>query len=333
MGAIRLNWLNGQYDQNTGYGRYGYHLIRALVSLGVDVYPGLIGDAEAPPLLQQLRGLYWDRLTIQCTSAHRYASVPGRVWGYTMFEDSSVPDGWAGKINQVCERLIVPCEHNAESFKRKGVKIPISVVHGGTDPEEFPVIAPVKRERPYTFIALAHEGTRKGIQIVWSAFYDAFPTEDVRLIVKAREEWMPGMSFEDRRVSRWSGDVLRMSDVFLHADCVVYPAFGEGWGMWPREAAMSGLPVIATKWSGLEVGIEHWAYPIEKYNMQRSQMGTPDGEWAVPEVAEVARLMRQCYENQDAARVFGQRAAAWLRCNQTWTHSARQLIELIEKHG
>lgn len=335
MRGISLNWFSTHFNAHEGYGRYGLHFIRALVSLGVDVYPGLIDEVSLPGLVQYLRKntVDYSGINIQLGSGHRLKPMPGRVWGYSMYEDSSIPDGWAAAINQICERLLVPCEHNAEVFKRNGVKVPIHVVHGGTSPEEFPVLPVIPRSGPYTFVALADRGSRKGIEIVWAAFYQAFSdVQDVRLICKAREDWMPGLSFGDRRISRWCEDLDSMSDVFSVADCVVYPAFGEGWGMWPREAAMMGLPVIATNWSGLSVGIEHWAYPINKYVLQRSDMPTRDGQWAVPDVSEVARLMRYCYENREQARQFGIEAARWLRENQTWTHSAQQLIELVEKY-
>jgi glycosyltransferase involved in cell wall biosynthesis len=251
-----------------------------------------------------------------------------------MTENTGIPKHWPETVNSVSERLIVPCDHNAAVFKARGVRVPISVVPGGTEPGEFPVLRP--RSRPYTFMALADRPPRKGMELVWSAFYKAFPTEDVRLIIKARPStlsWLNTYNFTDRRVSFWKLDVDSLADVFAHVDCFVFPSFGEGWGMPPREAAMMGLPVIATRWSGLEVGIDQWAIPLERYTLAPAQPADYKGEWAVPDLDEVIEKMRWCYDNQDAARAKGMAAAQWLRQNQTWEHSAQALVDLMEKYA
>lgn len=342
-----INWFNWAYLYHDGYGRFGRYMVRALSHLGVEVRPGIIrhiDEHELPGWMQRLQGWDFGRLSIQLMPTWNMRPVGGRVWGFTMWEDSKIPWGWSGHINAICERLLVPCEHNAEIFKDGGVKVPIDVIYGGTCPVEFPLL-PIKKRDTYTFVCLGDRENRKGIHVVWRAFFEAFPIEqypDVRFFVKCRATSLPGLNtatFPDRRISMWKADVDNMQDVFAQADCVVYPAFGEGWGMWPREAAMSGLPVIATNYSGLEVGIEHWAYPLNDFEMRPSPLRANDGsrargaQWAVPPVEAVAEKMRWCYDHRDEAAAFGQQASRWLRENQTWTHSAQMLVDLMEKHG
>jgi hypothetical protein len=94
------------------------------------------------------------------------------------------------------------------------------------------------------------------------------------------------------------------------------------------------LPVIATRWSGLEVGIDNWAIPLDSITMAESSLAHKRPNlWAKANVGEVAEKMRWCYDNRGAAATKGLQAAAWLRGNQTWDHSARELIALMEKHG
>jgi aminocarboxymuconate-semialdehyde decarboxylase len=58
-----------------------------------------------------------------------------------MTEGSELPPGWREWIEKASvERLIVPCPHNAEAFRRGGVTCPIHVIPGGTDPDEFPIL-------------------------------------------------------------------------------------------------------------------------------------------------------------------------------------------------
>lgn len=335
---MQLNWLAYKFIKYDGYGRYGINMIRALIAAGVHVMPGTTEALdELPAWMQHLAGWNWGNLTIQCLPANMAIALPGRSWVYTMTEDTSCPPSWVTQINRIAERLIVPCEQNLEAFKSRGVRCPIHVVHGGTSPEEFPVIETPQNGRPYTFLCLADRIPRKGTELAWSAFYKAFEnTPDVRLVIKGRPasaEWLHTFNFTDRRITFWKADVDTMADVFAQADCFVFPSYGEGWGMPPREAAMMGLPVIATRWSGLEVGIDNWAIPINTYQMGQALLEHPNGEWAVADVDELVSHMRWCYENQDAARAKGRAAAQWLRENQTWGHSAKQLIQLMERHA
>lgn len=331
-----LNLIAHKYIHEDGYGRYGMELIRALAALGVNVYPAMEDDLNLPSWMQRMRGLDFTRPTLSLMPGHNFYALPGLQWGYSMWEDNSLPKGWVENINKTLRLLMVPCPHNAEVFKRKGVKVPIHVVPGGTSPQEFPLLPPVCHDRPYTFLVLGDRQERKGIDIVLGAFARAFETEkDVRLIIKTRAVGILNgvfLNFLDQRISVWQDDLPSMNDVYAQIDCFAYPSHGEGWGMPPREAAMMGVPVIATRWSGLEVGIDHWAIPINTFTMQDSPLSSVRGQWARPDIAEVAEKMRWCYENRDAARAIGQRAARWLRENQTWEHTARAIMQLYKEY-
>jgi glycosyltransferase involved in cell wall biosynthesis len=297
----------------------------------------LIDMLRTPGWVRRLAGVDAERVTIQCGTADTFAPMAGRVWGLTMYEtQAGIPDKWAAHINQVCERLIVPCEQNAALFKAHRVRVPIHVIHGGTAPDEFPLL-PYRTRDAYTFLALGDRGARKGVEQVYSAFYRAFPAAqypDVRLVIKTREGGLFGsaaVQFNDRRVTVWREDTQTMADVFAQVDCFVFPSFGEGWGMPPREAVMSGLPTIVSRNTGLMVGIDQWATRIvEAQTVQQSNMAR-GSTWLVPDVDEVAAHMAWCYENRREARDHAERGAAWLRENQTWTHSAQALIKLMQE--
>lgn len=339
------------FKQHDGYGRYGTRMIRALLNLGVDVVPILRLQLHGPGWLVRQMGIDFSSLTITCMPPYYLASLPGRQWVLSMCEGTKLVDGWAQKVNTMSERLIVPCEHNAEAFRSSGVHVPIHVIPGGTDPAEFPKLPDLHsnghfREKPYTFLALADRGSRKGWTEVWSAFFKAFgsakETPDVRLIVKARPlmndmfDRIANTPQKDPRIGFWREDVSDMSTVYGFVDVFAIPSRSEGWGMPQREAAMMGIPVITTRYSGLDDGhLDEWAIPIEKYTMEKvpSIVDAVAGEWARPDVDEVAGKMRWCYDNQKEAAQIGHKAADWLRKNQTWEHSARQLLDLIEEIG
>ncbi len=340
----RINWAAYSFDPSDGYGRYAMHMIRALIRLGVEIHPLILAQLALPSWLRRLGGLDLGRLTIASVPPYMLKNLPGRQWCLTMTEGTRLPGGWANTLNSTCERVIVPCEHNAEAFRSSGVRIPVHVIPGGTSPEEFPVIDR-KPRRPYTFLALADRGARKGWSEVWQAFYRAFggpeDTPDVRLVIKTRPHTnrlidMIAEACGDPRISFWCENVAEPRDVYANVDCFAIPSRSEGWGMPHREAAMMGLPVIATRYSGLEDGIDNWAaVVIERYRLEPVTDGGAlhiAGQWARADVGEVAAAMRWCYDNPEEAARRGRRAAWWLRRNQTWERSARRLKELLEAH-
>lgn len=344
---MRLNWAAYNFHPYDGYGRYGMHLVRALNRLGVDVTPVVDAQLAVPGWLQRLGGLDFSRLTISCMPPYMLRNLPGPQWALTMTEGSRLPKGWADDLNEKVERVIVPCEWNADACRKSGVRVPVHVVHGGTCPAEFPAFRRNGRARTYTFLSLADRGARKGWVEVWQAFYRAFgtpaDTPDVRLLVKTRPhtndliDRMATASGRDPRVSFWQTDADHIGDVYAMADCFAIPSRSEGWGMPHREAAMMGLPVIVTRFAGLDDGhTDDWGIVVEKTAPATVPAAYDDhmtGEWVKADVGELSERMRWCYEHPEDAALFGQAAAQWLRENQTWTHSAENLLDLIRRVG
>lgn len=350
---MRVNWLSFNYRFHDGYGRFSARLIKALRKAGVAVTPHFTGCGLAPQWLQEEWGLAWDCLTISCLPPYLNNPLPkgaGPHWLLTMTEGSTLPEGWLNDIEKTgVERLIMPCEHNAKAFREGGVKLPISVIHGGTDPDEFALITEPRPDRPYTFLTIADRGNRKGWNEVYAAFYTAFGgktdgVQDVRLIVKYTTHGNEKISAMlahadlslDKRVVWMHEDVPNMRDLFKQVDCLALPSRTEGWGMIQREAAMCGLPVITQAHSGLDDGHTHeWALVLEKGQLRQiDDLGKHiAGDWMVADVAEVADKMRYCYTYPSIVEVKGYKSARWLRQHQTWDHSAQKLIALMQEQG
>lgn len=319
---MRLNWLAYNYRPWDGYGRYSLYMILALRDAGVEVWPEFIGCADAPAWLRSEWAVDFNAPTISCLPPYYLRKLPKGAaphWLLTMTEGSECPDGWAKIINESgVERVIVPCEHNAEAFRRGGVQAPISVIPGGTDPDEFPLLERMERigknhsfhgntERigkndsfpassdvssgakplqgmPYTFLALADRGKRKGFSEAYQAFFQAFGSVDdtgpnkVRLIIKCRPGGNDLIDFiveklppdkRDPRIVFLRDDLPNIADFYALGDCFVIPSRSEGWGMPHREAAMMGLPVITQAYSGMDDGhTEQWAIVVEKGRME-----------------------------------------------------------------
>lgn len=333
----RLNWIQYRLINVDGYGRYGRHFITSLLRLGVDIYPLLCQQLDdLPAWTYPLIGYHPSNLSISLMPGYEVRETGGRQWNYTMYEGTRLEKRWLRPM-QRAERVLVPHSFLVEVLRDLGVRQPIHVIPGGTCPLEFPVsfASPYERTGVYTFLALGDRGNRKGWDLVWNVFGKVFSDEpNVRLIIKSRAVELNYISSAmwDRRVTFIREDLLDMNAVYDLADCFVFPSRGEGWGMPPREFAMTGKPAIVTRWSGLEAGIDEWALPLNDFMMVPSSL-PGDGEWAFPNRDEIAERMTWCFEHREEARQKGLEAAVWLRANQTWQHAAQKLIDLVNQEG
>lgn len=342
-----ISWI-GYYNIQDGYGRFNSRFSSALRKLGIRVKGHHIGILDAPEWMQEQQGIGNAGLTITCCPPYMVKKIPGRQWLFTMTEGSRIPESWVEAINKAeVERVLVPCVHNLKAFRDSGVEQPISVVQGGTDPFEFPLLERRKfclqDYRPYTFLCFADRGDRKGFPEAWDAFYKAFGgkttgNQNVRLIIKGRMKdrslisVMAGAKDSDLRVSYQEMDAESMVDVYAQADCLVLPSRSEGWGMIHREAASCGLPVITQKYSGLDDGnLERWALVLERGTIRPipNDVATALGNWMVADVDDLAQKMKYCYHSPETAAAFGRNASQWIRQNQTWDDAAKILLSLI----
>lgn len=341
-GRVKHMGFYGPVDARFGYGGGGITILRALTHLGIEaqVNPSycfgptykVYNPVDLPPdaaVHVHARRDWVPRWELaQCLpDAYPFWKVSRRI-GWTMWEMDKIPDGsnnskaapfgdWAGIINEHTERLVVPCQHNAEVFANCGVKVPISVIPYGLDTEVWPYYDRPERET-FTVVIFGDLSTRKGAFEAFQAFELAFPTEkDVRLIMKSQHNHfglgaaIPVVS--DPRVSFINDSWTRAQLVeFLHsADSFIWPSRGEGFGLPPLQAALTGLPVIMTTHTGMaEYYDQRYFYKIEDASKSDAPLY---GQWIDPDVESTAAQLRYVYEHRKAALKKGKQAAAYVR--------------------
>jgi glycosyltransferase involved in cell wall biosynthesis/SAM-dependent methyltransferase len=113
-------------------------------------------------------------------------------------------------------------------------------------------------------------------------------------------------------------------------DCYVSLHRSEGLGLTLGEAMYFGKPVIATAYSGnLDFMTEANSYLVPHTMSEIGPDAPPypaDKEWAEPDLDRAAELMRNVFENPEAAALRGERAAADIRR----THSLQAACEAIQ---
>jgi ADP-heptose:LPS heptosyltransferase/glycosyltransferase involved in cell wall biosynthesis len=298
--------------------------------------PGLSKLIAIEPPAADYCVIYWpptppDPISLRCK--RRYA--------FTMWETDRLPTSWFGVINQY-DKLLVPCNGLVKVARDSGVRIPIEVVPLGIDPKVWRY-KEREKERPFRFIfyASAIGAGRKGGSLVVDCFNELFGgRKDVELILKSTaaggiDESKLGPNIRVIVERYTAEEMLRL----LHgADCFLFPSRGEGFGLPPREAMASGMPVIATDWLGMESIMRlpfnyllrsaqvtcDWFAQIPSYLLQN---GSRDfGHWAEPDVEDLKRLMQHAVDHPDEVHEYGRMCSDWIRHHETWDLTAQKLI-------
>lgn len=226
---------------------------------------------------------------------------------YTMFESSKMPSEW-GKYLKQADLVLTPSRFCADVFKKQfGVEAQV-VPHGYNSSVFTPLKRDTLKRKELTFLMYDAFKYRKGWDIVFNAFNEAFtPEHKVKLILKTTNaSTLPFHQYPNIKIITGRLPQHQLLKIMQEADVFVYPSRGEGFGLPPLEALATGMPVIApsttgmrefllkaTKkdgvFKGLEVEESKAIYDNPVYR------GVDLGVYLSPTVQSVANTMRDCY--------------------------------------
>jgi glycosyltransferase involved in cell wall biosynthesis len=171
--------------------------------------------------------------------------------------------------------------------------------------------------------------SRKNPEAVIAAFRQAFAdgVESVRLLVKStngdrfpeRLEKLRVAAGDDLRIEMRDGFLSRkeMSGLQNAVDGYISLHRAEGFGLGMAECMYLGKPVIATGYSGNMDFMDGENSLLVDYRMtplhEGNYMNWRGQQWADPDVAHAARLMRQVFDDRELAHRVGANAAASIR--------------------
>lgn len=283
-----------------GYGYAGFKMVTSLQKLGHSVP---FGDDSAPV---EIAFNQPDHQTWSGTKAYRIQ--------YTPWESTALHPGW---LEGFCEadEVWTPSPLIAKWFNEAGVDRDIRVYEHGVDPIWRP-----RRRRASDKIRFLHHGEpapRKGGQMALDAFRAAFgDRDDVHLTFKAH-------SYSAMRVRDSQGSILGLPHIMydnvsffnqefdletqlipmyqMH-DVMVYPSYGEGFGLIPLQAMATGAITICT---------EAWA-PYSRFLLDgcKLQSVLGDSPWQElhpgklfhPNFDHLVETYRYVYDNIDKLR-------------------------------
>jgi len=256
-------------------------------------------------------------------------------WLFTMSEGTTLPDNLVTNI-QRADYLLTPSLWAKEILGKYFNDRNIFVVHHGVEREFKYIKRKFPTDRPFRFLWVGAPNERKGwgeVAAVWK-FFERTPRIELYLKttgLKNEFERKGNVILDSRNLSK--NELIKL---YHSAHCFVFPTRAEGFGLVLAEAMGTGLPCIATNYSGVTDFFDDTVgYPI-KYQMGDIKATYADGtidvtQAAFPDVEEIAKLMVYVYKNYNKAKEKGKKASEWIHSKFTWERSAKTLVSIIGK--
>jgi len=289
-----------------------------------------------------------------------WADNPKTVIPFVIWEGDKVPQFWMKHLlDERIKQIWVPSTHVKDAILNTGIgggeqldlSEKIKIVPHGVDLSIFQP-NPEQKERNFTF--LANKGwaqginDRGGIQWLLKAFHAEFSnTESVELRIKINTTYCPpGWDFnvemkklgiekkEDSPSILVSTDNVeqKLMAQFYEGDVFVSPTMGEAFNLPCIEAMACGVPVITTNFGGQTdfVTQENGWLVDGKLVDVTWDMPYEGVKWMQPDVDELRKTMRDCFENKKVVDEKG-REAAINAIEWTWAKSAEKAMEHLRE--
>lgn len=171
--------------------------------------------------------------------------------GYTAWESTEIPETWKDGLSQIDE-LWVPNNFTKDIMSKYFDKEIYVFPHGVDD-----VFSPRKRhyDGVTRFLHIGHPAYRKGLDLALDAFLDLYKDNpEYHLTIKTYgDSQVPKTDANNVTIINKTTNYSDLVDIIYDHHILLYPSWGEGFGLIPLQAMATGMPVIMTKgWADYE---------------------------------------------------------------------------------
>lgn len=246
------------------------------------------------------------------------------------------------------DHLFVPDEHQAEVFRRSGIRTRIDVFDPGVDIDYFhpDVPSPRAKDGRHVFLSIASELERDAPDVLVRAFRRAFEAGDpVELLlyvepgddeVAIREALAPLLSpLHGGRVRLLAGAGFphyQRGRLFAAADTYASARRGGGWDIDARRAIAAGRPLVAPAHGSQCELVEQWGHAVAR--LARRADGRTDGRgWIDVDPDALAKVLRDTFEERSERAEHARAQASRFARKHGLDVGADRLVELLDEAG
>ena len=216
--------------------------------------------------------------------------------GYTAWESTELKNGWLEDL-EIIDELWVP-NNFCKSVFEQYIDKPIYVFHHGID-ERF---SPKKRVTDGTlkFLHIGYPALRKNLHETIEAFLDLYQgRSDVTLTIKSYGGYdVPYIGEPNVTVIDKTTTYDELIKIIHNHDVLLYPSWGEGFGLIPLQALATGMPVILTSgWADYDYYMPDLV--INSKLTYNPWQNTHPGKMFKPDLEHFKELMKYAESNID----------------------------------
>ena len=272
----------------------------------------------------------------------------GKYFGFPFFELDTFNTREKQHLS-VPDVVFVTSEWAKSVVLNNNITTPVEVIPLGVDTNifQYDKFPRVNNKDKYIFLNIGKWEVRKGHDILFSLFQQAFPDEtDVELWILASEktngystpeqlsEWKKLSSGDDRiKISSGVDSHDEIARIMSNVDCGIFPSRAEGWNLELLEMMAMNKPVIATKYSAhTEFCNADNCHLIDIDETEIAVDGKAfygQGNWAKlgqNQFDQTIEYMRNMYKNRITTNPEGLKTAQAF----SWKNSASKILGCIE---
>jgi glycosyltransferase involved in cell wall biosynthesis len=273
------------------------------------------------------------------------------IVAYTMWESDVFPERFFDAIKDT-HAVIVPSNFVKNVLTKQGYTNNIYVCNQGVDTNHYQYF-----DRPspevFRFLHNATGNPRKGWEYVIKAFEEEFKNDkNVRLTMKGiikqknNPQFVPYMNIPnvdwiDTKYTR-----EETIEMYHNHHCMVFPTKGEGWGLVPHEAILTGLPTITTMGHSID---DYWTSgmvavkakkapakyvavaPLTELQDPNSDTWKNVGEWFESDVKDLRKKMRLVYTNWEQYKKEARVGSNFLAVDFNHTAMVNRLKDILQE--